>query len=52
MSHAQPLHNRRSLHDSLERSNREGLPGTVKNDLCRTVQDTVSATVHHVIEAA
>jgi len=32
--------------------NREGLPGTIKNDLGRQGQDTVSATVQHVIEAA
>src|SRR5262249_19253418 len=29
-----------------------GLPGNVKNDVCRKVQDTVIATVQHVIEAA
>jgi putative transposase len=52
MSHAKPLHHRRYLNDSLESINRAGLPGNVKNDLCRTVQDTVIATVQHVIEAA
>jgi hypothetical protein len=52
MSHAKPLHNRRYLNDSLEIINREGLPGNVKNDVCRKVQDTVIATVQHVIEAA
>ena len=52
MSHAKQLHHRRSLHDSLEILNREGLPGTVKTDLCLTVHDTVIATVQHVIEAA
>ena len=52
MSHAKQLHNRRSLNDSLEIINREGLPGNIKNDLCRQVQDTVIATVQHVIEAA
>jgi hypothetical protein len=52
MSHAKQLHHRRSLHDSLEISNRAGLPGHVKNDGCRKVHATVSATIHHVIEAA
>ena len=52
MSHAKQLHHRRSLHDSLEILNREGLPGNVKTDLCLRVQDTVITTVHHVIEAA
>jgi len=52
MSHAKQLHHRRSLHDSLESINREGLPGNVKTDLCLTVQDTVIATVQHVIAAA
>jgi hypothetical protein len=52
MSHAKPLHHRRSLHDSLEILHREGLPGNVTTDLCLTVQDTVSATVPHVIEVA
>src|SRR5262245_66107600 len=52
MSHAKQLHNRRYLNDYLEIINREGLPGNVKNDLCRKVQDTVIATVQHVIEAA
>ena len=52
MSHAKQLHNRRYLNDYLEIINREGLPGNVKNDLCRQVQDTVIATVQHVIEAA
>jgi hypothetical protein len=52
MSHAKHLHHRRYLHDSLESINREGLSGNVKTDLCLTVQDTVSATVQHVIEAA
>ena len=52
MSHAKQLHNRRYLNDYLEIINREGLPGNVKTDLCLTVQDTVIATVQHVIEAA
>src|SRR6266700_4077887 len=52
MSHAKQLHHRRYLNDYLEIINREGLPGNVKTDLCRTVQDTVIATVQHVIEAA
>jgi transposase-like protein len=52
MSHAKQLHNRRYLNDYLEIINREGLPGNVKNDLCRKVQDTVIASVQHVIEAA
>ena len=52
MSHAKQLHNRRYLNDYLEIINREGLPGNIKNDLCRKVQDTVIATVQHVIEAA
>src|SRR5262249_57778759 len=52
MSHAKQLHNRRYLNDYLEIINREGLPGNVKNDLCRKVQDTVIATRQHVIEAA
>jgi transposase-like protein len=52
MSHAKQLHHRRSLHDSLEILNREGLPGTIQSDLCLTVQDTVVTTVQHVIEEA
>ena len=44
MSHAKQLHHRRYLNDYLEIINREGLPGNVKTDLCRTVQDTVIAT--------
>jgi hypothetical protein len=52
MSHAKQLHQRRYLNDYLAIINREGLPGNVKTDLCLTVQDTVSATVQHVIEAA
>ena len=52
MSHAKQLHHRRYLNDYLEIINREGLPGNVKNDLCRQVQDTVIATVQHVIEVA
>jgi len=52
MNHAKQLHHRRYLNDSWEIINREGLPGNVKTDLCLTVQDTVSATVQHVIEAA
>ena len=52
MSHAKQLHNRRYLNDYLEIINREGLPGNGKNDLCRKVQDTVIATVPHVIETA
>ena len=52
MSHAKQLHNRRYLNDYLEIINRESLPGNVKNDVCRQVQDTVIATVQHVIEAA
>jgi transposase-like protein len=52
MSHAKQLHHRRSLHDYLEMINREGLPGNINTDLCRTVQDTVIATVQHVIAAA
>jgi hypothetical protein len=52
MSHAKQLHHRRYLNDSLEIINREGLPGNVKTDLCLTVQETVSTTVQHVIEAA
>ena len=52
MSHAKQLHNRRYLNDYLEIINREGLPGNVKNDVCRKVQAAVIATVQHVIEAA
>ena len=52
MSHAKQLHHRRYWNDYLEILNREGLPGNVNTDLCLTVQATVSATVHHVIEAA
>jgi hypothetical protein len=52
MSHAKQLHHRRYLNDSLEIIHREGLPGNGKTDLCLTVQDTVIATVPHVIEAA
>ena len=52
MSHAKQLHNRRYLNDYLEIINRAGLPGNVKNDVCRKVQATVIATVQHVIEAA
>ena len=52
MSHAKQLHHRRYVNDSLEIINREGLPGNIKNDLCRQVQATVIATVQHVIEAA
>jgi hypothetical protein len=52
MSHAKPRHHRPSLNDSLESINREGLPGKVKNHLCRKVQDSVIASVQHVIEAA
>jgi transposase-like protein len=52
MSPAKQRHHRRYLNDYLEIINREGLPGNIKNDLCRKVQDTVIATVPHVIEAA
>ena len=52
MSHAKQLHHRRYLNDYLEIINREGLPGNVKSDLCLQVQDTVIATVQHVIEEA
>ena len=52
MSHAKQLHHRRYLHDYLEMIKREGLPGNIKNDLCRQGPATVSATVPHVIEAA
>ena len=52
MSHAKQLHNRRYLNDYLEIINREGLPGNVKSDLCLQVQNTVIATVQHVIEEA
>ena len=52
MSHAKQLHHRRYLNDYLEIIKREGLPGNVKNDVCRKVQATVIATVQHVIEAA
>jgi putative transposase len=52
MSHAKQLHNRRYLNDYLEIINREGLPGNIKHDLCLKVQETVIATVQHVIEAA
>ena len=52
MSHAKQLPNRRYLNDSLEIINREGLPGNVKSDLCLQVQNTVIATVQHVIEGA
>jgi hypothetical protein len=52
MSHAKQLHHRRDLNDSLEILHREGLPGNVKNDLCRKGQDPVIATVQHGIEAA
>src|SRR5712691_9998084 len=52
MSHAKQLHHRRYLNNYLEIIHREGLPGNVKTDLCLTVQDTVIATVQHVIEAA
>ena len=52
MSHAKQRHHRRYLNDYLEIINREGLPGNVKNDVCRKVQATVIATGQHVIEAA
>ena len=52
ISHAKQLNNRRYLNDYLEIINRESLPGNVKNDVCRQVQDTVIATVQHIIEAA
>ena len=52
MSHAKQLHHRRYLNDYLEIINREGLPGNVKSDLCLQVQNTVIATVQHVIEEA
>ena len=52
MSHAKQLHHRRYLNDYLEIINREGLPGNIKNDLCRQVQAPVITTVQHVIEAA
>jgi transposase-like protein len=52
VSHATHLHNRRSLHDSVEMITRAGLPGTLQSDLCLTVQDTVVTTVQHVIEEA
>ena len=52
MSHARQRHHRPSLNDSLQRIHREGLPGNVKNDLCHKVQDSVIASVQHVIEAA
>jgi hypothetical protein len=52
MSHAKQLHHRRYLNDSLESIHRESLPGNIKNDVCLKVQDLVSTTVQHVIEAA
>ena len=52
MSHAKQLHHRRYLNDYLEIIHREGLPGNIKHDLCLKVQETVIATVQHVIEAA
>jgi hypothetical protein len=52
MSHAKQLHHRCYLNDYLEIIHRESLPGNVKNELCRQVQDTVIATVQRVIEAA
>ena len=41
MSHAKQLHHRRYLNDYLEISNRKGLPGKIKTDLCLQVQDVV-----------
>jgi len=52
MSHAKQLHHRRYLNDYLEIINREGLPGNLKSDRCRKVQDTVIGAVQHVIDAA
>jgi hypothetical protein len=52
VSHAKPLHHRRSLNDSLEMLKREGLPGHSQSDLCLQVQATVVTTVQPVIEEA
>jgi transposase-like protein len=50
MSHATQLHNRRYLHDYLEIINRHGLPGNVKNEICRQMHQAVTATVKGVLE--
>ncbi len=50
MSHATQLHNRRSLHDSLEIINRHGLPGNVKSTVCQAIQQAVTTTVKGALE--
>ena len=52
VSHARHRHQRRSLHDSLVRINRAGLPGNIQSDRGLKVQATVVTTVQHVIAAA
>jgi hypothetical protein len=49
MSHATQLHNRRSLHDSLEIINRRGLPGNVKSAVCHQRHHAVTTTVKGVL---
>ena len=49
MSHGTPLHNRRSLHDSLEIINRHGLPGNVKSEICHQMHQAITATVKGVL---
>ena len=52
MSHAQQLHNRRSLDGSMPIINRAGLPDKVKAAVCQQVHATVLATVQWTIEQA
>jgi hypothetical protein len=50
MSQATPLHNRRSLNDSLEMINRHGLPGHGKTEMCHQMPQAVTTTVKGVLE--
>ena len=52
MSHAQQLHNRRSLDGSMPIINRAGLPDKAKAAVCQQVHATVLATVQWTIEQA
>jgi hypothetical protein len=52
MSHAKQLHNRRYFDDYMEIINRKGLPGNIKSELCRQVNDAVVGTTQQVIEQA
>lgn len=52
MSHAEQLHDRRYLDGYLTIINRTGLPGNVKAEVCRQVQEAVISTVKWTLEEA